>query len=77
LRPNVGGWLRPGGPRSAYDLPSASAGSGQTVAIVDAFDDPDAESDLATYRSPAPGYDRTLDLGVFWVFAPFGGESAA
>jgi len=47
------------------------------VAIVDAFDDPDAESDLATYRSPAPGYDRTLDLGVFWVFAPFGGESAA
>ncbi|HWB66155.1 MAG TPA: S53 family peptidase [Mycobacteriales bacterium] len=36
--------------RSAYNL-SASGGSGQTVAIVDAFDDPTAEADLATYRS--------------------------
>jgi len=35
---------------SAYSLDS-SAGSGQVVAIVDAFDDPNAESDLATYRS--------------------------
>jgi subtilase family serine protease len=37
--------------QSAYKLPSASAGTGQTVAIVDAFDDPTAESDLAQYRS--------------------------
>jgi subtilase family serine protease len=37
--------------QAAYALPSASAGSGQTVAIVDAFDDPTAESDLAQYRS--------------------------
>jgi hypothetical protein len=37
--------------QSAYKLPSASAGSGQTVAIVDAQDLPTAESDLATYRS--------------------------
>jgi subtilase family serine protease len=37
--------------QAAYGLPSATAGSGQTVAIVDAFDDPNAESDLATYRS--------------------------
>ncbi|WP_329462118.1 putative Ig domain-containing protein [Streptomyces sp. NBC_01431] len=36
--------------QSAYAL-SASAGSGATVAIVDAQDDPNAESDLATYRS--------------------------
>ena len=35
---------------SAYNLPS-TGGSGQTVAIVDAQDDPNAESDLATYRS--------------------------
>ncbi|WP_329578491.1 putative Ig domain-containing protein [Kitasatospora sp. NBC_01250] len=35
---------------SAYNLPT-SAGSGQTVGIVDAQDDPNAESDLATYRS--------------------------
>jgi subtilase family serine protease len=35
--------------RSAYNLSSAS-GSGQTVAIVDAYDDPRAESDLGVYR---------------------------
>jgi subtilase family serine protease len=33
----------------AYGFPSR--GSGMTVAIVDAFDDPHVESDLATYRS--------------------------
>jgi subtilase family serine protease len=37
--------------QSAYKLPSSTAGSGQTVAIVDAYDDPTAESDLAVYRS--------------------------
>ena len=37
--------------QSAYALPSATAGVGQTVAIVDAFDDPTAEQDLAQYRS--------------------------
>ncbi|MFJ2578016.1 putative Ig domain-containing protein [Kitasatospora aureofaciens] len=35
---------------SAYNLPT-SAGTGATVAIVDANDDPNAESDLAAYRS--------------------------
>ncbi|MBV9688508.1 MAG: S53 family peptidase [Ktedonobacteraceae bacterium] len=35
--------------QSAYNLPSA--GNGQTVAIVDAFDDPNAEADLGVYRS--------------------------
>ncbi|MFC5911007.1 S53 family peptidase, partial [Streptacidiphilus monticola] len=35
---------------SAYNLP-ANGGAGATVAIVDANDDPNAESDLATYRS--------------------------
>jgi subtilase family serine protease len=48
------------GPRdlqSAYSLSSASAsaGGGATVAIVDAYDDPKAESDLAVYRSQFPG----------------------
>ncbi|OIJ97666.1 S53 family peptidase [Streptomyces monashensis] len=39
--------------QSAYGLTSAASanGSGETVAIVDAYDDPNAESDLATYRS--------------------------
>jgi len=35
---------------SAYALPT-SGGSGKTVALVDANDDPYAESDLATYRT--------------------------
>jgi hypothetical protein len=37
--------------QSAYSLPSGTVGSGQTVAVVDAFDDPNAASDLAAYRS--------------------------
>ena len=37
--------------QSAYALPSSSAGVGQTVAIVDAYDDPKAETDLGVYRS--------------------------
>ncbi|MHB8244191.1 MAG: S53 family peptidase [Acidimicrobiales bacterium] len=37
--------------RAAYNLPSTTAGSGQTVAIVDAYNDPSAASDVATYRS--------------------------
>jgi subtilase family serine protease len=38
--------------QSAYNLTSAiGGGSGRTVAIVDAYDDPNAESDLAVYRS--------------------------
>ena len=39
--------------QSAYVLPSSTAGSGQTVAIIDAYNDPNAASDLATYRSSA------------------------
>jgi subtilase family serine protease len=35
---------------AAYNLP-ATGGAGQTIGIVDAFDDPNAESDLAVYRS--------------------------
>ena len=37
--------------QSAYNLPSTSAGAGQRVYIVDAYDDPNAESDLAAYRT--------------------------
>jgi subtilase family serine protease len=43
--------LGPSDLQSAYALPSSTAGSGRTVAIVDAYDDPSAESDLAVYRS--------------------------
>lgn len=37
--------------RGAYSLPSTTAGSGQVVAIVDAYNDPNALSDVNTYRS--------------------------
>ncbi len=53
LKPNAStpSGLFPAQLQDAYKLPSATAGSGQTVAIVDAYDDPTAESDLAVYRS--------------------------
>jgi hypothetical protein len=41
--------LGPAALQSAYMAPTG--GAGQTVAIVDAYDDPYAESELATYRS--------------------------
>src|SRR5205807_4246607 len=39
--------------QSAYNIAAAASasGSGQTVAIVDAYDDPNAEADLGIYRS--------------------------
>lgn len=36
--------------QKAYGLPSTADGGGQTVAIVDAYDDPNVEKDLAVYR---------------------------
>ncbi len=42
--------LSPANLHSAYKLPS-TGGSGLTVAVVDAYNDPNAEADLATYRS--------------------------
>jgi hypothetical protein len=44
-----GGGYTPAELRAAYEIPGAG-GSGQTVAIVDAYNDPDAESNLKTYR---------------------------
>ncbi|WP_330458084.1 hypothetical protein OIB37_14965 [Streptomyces sp. NBC_00820] len=42
--------LSPANLHSAYALPS-TGGSGMTVAVVDAYNNPNAEADLATYRS--------------------------
>src|SRR5690242_821547 len=39
--------LTPAAFHTAYSLPAASAGGTPTIAIVDAFDDPGAEADLA------------------------------
>lgn len=43
--------LNPSDVQAAYNLPSATAGKGQTIAIVDAYDDPNAEDDLGVYRA--------------------------
>ena len=47
----VPGGYGPADIQSAYSLPSGSAGAGRTVAVVDAFDLPTAEADLAAYRA--------------------------
>src|SRR5215469_1722667 len=49
--PDVVFGYHPADLQAAYNLPSATAGSGQTIAVVDAYDDPNAESDLQVYRS--------------------------
>jgi len=45
------GGLTPADLASAYDFSASAGGSGQTVAIVDAFDDPKIEKDLGTFDS--------------------------
>ncbi|HEX6500667.1 MAG TPA: S53 family peptidase [Micromonosporaceae bacterium] len=50
--------------RSAYKLTSTGSSSA-TVAIVDAYDDPNAESDLATYRSQYGLPSCTTSNGCF------------
>jgi subtilase family serine protease len=47
---SIGGYY-PCDLQSAYSLPSSIAGAHQTVAVVDAYDDPSAETDLETYRA--------------------------
>ena len=61
--------------RSAYNLPSATAGTGQTVAIVDAFNDPNAESDVAEYRSYYELPECTAASGCFKKVNEKGGSS--
>src|ERR1700722_8469956 len=44
------GYLTPQGLHTAYSLPEETASSSlQTIAVIDAFDDPTAEADLAVY----------------------------
>src|SRR6266487_3945550 len=45
------GGLTPNKLQKAYKLSSNTAGKGQTIAIVDAYDNPNAEADMAVYRS--------------------------
>ncbi len=50
ISPDVAGWA-PADFQARYHLPSSTNGSGQIVAIVDAYDNPNVASDLAAYRS--------------------------
>jgi subtilase family serine protease len=61
--------------QAAYNLPSSSGGSGQTVAIVDAYDDPNAEADLAVYRSQYGLSACTTANGCFKKVNQTGGTS--
>jgi subtilase family serine protease len=67
--------LNPSDLRSAYNLPSTTAGSGQTVAIVDAYNDPNAESDLAVYRAQFGLAACTTANGCFKKVNQSGGTS--
>jgi len=71
----VGGGYDPADLRSAYNLPSETSGSGQTVGIVDAYNDPDAESDLAAYRSKYGLSACTAANGCFKKVNQTGGTS--
>ena len=69
---------QPGTPaylQQAYDLSylSETAGTTTTIAIVDAFDDPTAESDLAAYRSEFGLSPCTSDSGCFNEYNQNGG----
>jgi subtilase family serine protease len=59
--------------QSAYDLPAT--GAGETVAIVDAYDDPSAESDLGSYRSQYGLSACTTANGCFKKVNQSGGTS--
>jgi len=60
---------------SAYALPGSTAGAGKTVAIVDAYDLPTAESDLAAYRSQYGLPACTTANGCFRKVNQGGGSS--
>ena len=51
LHPEMPSGWSPANLEAAYDLPSSSKGSGQIIAVVDAYDNPNVASDLAGYRS--------------------------
>ena len=60
--------------RAAYKL-STTGGAGRTIAIVDAYDDPNAESDLAVYRSQFGMSPCTTANGCFRKVNQTGGTS--
>jgi subtilase family serine protease len=67
ISPNVPSGYGPSDLQQAYNLPSESQGSGQLVAVVDAYDNPNVASDLAKYRStfglPAADFTKYNQIG--------------
>ncbi len=83
MRANAGGaavkesapsGLSPADLRDAYNLPS-SGGNGKIVAIVDAYDNPAAESELTTYRSQFGLLPCTAATGCFEKVAQDGSSN--
>jgi subtilase family serine protease len=68
--------LSPATIKSVYNFSTSStAGAGQTIAIVDAYDDPTAESDLATFSSQYNLPACTTANGCFKKVDQTGGSS--
>lgn len=61
--------------RDAYRLPSGTDGRGRTVAIVNVFDDPKAEADLAVYRAQYGLPPCTAASGCFRKINATGGTT--
>ena len=63
--------------RSAYNLPSTTAGAGQIIAVVDAYNDPRAVSDFNFYRSNwgLPACNATTQAGCLTVVNQNGATS--
>lgn len=61
--------------QNAYKLPSATAGAGRTVAVVDAYDDPNAAEDLSAYRAQYGLPPCTEASGCFTKVDQRGGNS--
>lgn len=62
---NPGSGYTPCDLQAAYNVANSVGGSRQTVGIVDAYDDPNAESDLAVYRSQFALPACTTSSGCF------------
>ena len=60
--------------QSAYNLPSSTAGTGQTIGIVDAYNNPNIASDLSVYRSQFGLPSCTTSNGCFRVVNQNGGS---
>jgi subtilase family serine protease len=72
---NAPSGLSPANLQSAYKLPSSTAGTGQTVAIVDAYNAPNAEADLGVFRSQYGLSACTTANGCFKKVDQNGGTS--